>query len=159
MGTELLVASLWGAVAVYWLWSKRTAGADTIGLFHRELEVLQRATPARVPPAHRLVASPAQSPPLPPQVAVAVAVHRRGEARRRRRDVLALLGILAFVTLVAALASGSAVAFGFQAVADCAIAGYVYLLSIARRPVRPRRPVRAYGDFANYSDLSLTRAR
>jgi hypothetical protein len=162
MGTELLVASLWGAVAVYWLWSKRPASGDTISLFHRELEVLQRTTPARVAPANRLAAPPALQPPVPPQVAVAVALHRRDEARRRRRDILAVLVGVMVVTLVAAVASGSAVALAFQAVADLALAGYMYLmylLSSVRRPERARRPTRAYGDFASYSDLSLNRAR
>jgi hypothetical protein len=157
MGTELLVASLWGAVAVYWLWSKRPASGDTISLFHRELEVLQRTTPARVAPANRLAAPPALQPPVPPQVAVAVALHRR-----RRRDILAVLVCVMVVTLVAAVASGSAVALAFQAVADLALAGYMYLmylLSSVRRPERARRPTRAYGDFASYSDLSLNRAR
>jgi hypothetical protein len=159
MGTELLVASLWGAVALYWLWSKRPASGDTISLFHRELEVLQRTTPARVAPANRLAAPPALQPPVPPQVAVAVALHRRDEARRRRRDVLAVLVGVIVVTLVVAVASGSAVALAFQAVADLALAGYMYLLSSVRRPERARRPTRAYGDFASYSDLSLNRAR
>lgn len=146
-------------MAVYWLWTKRSASADTIGLFHRELEVLQRATPARVAPANRLAAPAAVQPPVPPQVALAAASHRRDEARRRRRDVLAILAGAALVTLVAAVASGSAVALGFQALADLALAGYVYLLSSSRRPERPRRPARAYGDFASYSDLSLNRVR
>jgi|SRR5579875_267830 hypothetical protein len=159
MGTDLFVASLWGAVAVYWLWSKRLASADTIGLFHRELEVLQRATPARVAPANRLAAPPTAHPPVPPQVAFVAAAHRRDEVRRRRRDVLALLAGVTVLTLVAAVASGSAVAMAFQGAADIALVGYVYLLSSARRPDRSRRPSRSYGDFASYSDLSLNRAR
>jgi len=53
MGTELLVAGLWGVVLAYWLWSRRPTTADTVGVFRRELRVLQYATPSMVVPANR----------------------------------------------------------------------------------------------------------
>ena len=142
MSAEVFVAALWGAVLVYWLWTRRPSTADTVGLFHYKLEVLERATPTRVAPANRLVPpAPAEpqpryqpeAPVLPPQVAVAAAVHKRTELRRRRRDVLGMLVGAAFVTLFAAALSGSAVALGFQVSTDLALAGYLYLLYTAMR--------------------------
>ena len=154
MGLEVLVGGLWGAVLAYWLWTRRPA-SDTVGAFHRELQVLQRATPPRVAPANRLVPphlteehlaptiepfvaarpGPKQPPSgvLPPQVAAAAAIHKRSELRRRRRDVLTLLAVVATITLFAAVLSGSAVALAFQVSSDLALAAYVYLLSWAGR--------------------------
>jgi hypothetical protein len=141
MGTEILVGGLWGAVLLYWLWTRRPAAADTVGLFHRELQVLERATPLRVAPANRLgperphdISGKGAPPlPLPPPVAAAAAVHRQAELRRRRRDVLSLLAAAMLVTLVAVVLSGSAVALAFQVCADLALGGYVLLLYGATR--------------------------
>jgi hypothetical protein len=152
MGLEVLVGGLWGAVLAYWLWTRRPA-SDTVGAFHRELQVLQRATPARVAPANRLLpphmpeehlATPfepsarrgARQPAsgvLPPQVAAVAAINKRSELRRRRRDVLTLLAVVATVTLFAAVLSGSTVAIAFQVSSDLALAAYMYLLSWAGR--------------------------
>lgn len=136
MGTEILVAGLWGAVFVYWLWTRRPTG-DTVGLFHRELEVLQRATPLRVAPANRLGAHVegelGEGTSMPPLLAAAAAVHKRAELRRRRRDVLSLLGAAALITILAAALSGSAIALAFQACADVALAGYLFLLYSAKK--------------------------
>ena len=60
MGAEFLVAVLWGVVVLYWLWSKRPALGDSVGMFRQELHALEFATPTRVAPANRrrpLVAS------------------------------------------------------------------------------------------------------
>ena len=152
MGLEVLVGGLWGAVLAYWLWTRRPA-SDTVGAFHRELQVLQRATPARVAPANRLLSphmpeehlAPAfelfgrpgarqpASGALPPQVAAAAAINKRSELRRRRRDVLTLLAVVATITLFAAVLSGSTVAIAFQVSSDLALAVYMYLLSWAGR--------------------------
>ena len=154
MGLEVLVGGLWGAVLAYWLWTRRPA-SDTVGAFHRELQVLQRATPARVAPANRLAPphlpeehlaptierfaatrpGPSQvaGAALPPQVAAAAAINKRSELRRRRRDVLTLLAVVAVITLFAAVLSGSTVAIAFQVSSDLALAVYMYLLSWAGR--------------------------
>ena len=149
---EVLVGGLWGAVLAYWLWTRRPA-SDTVGAFHRELQVLQRATPARVAPANRLVpphmpeehlaptiepsARPGGRQPasgvLPPQVAAAAAINKRSELRRRRRDVLTLLAVVVAITLFAAVLSGSTVAIAFQVSSDLALTAYMYLLSWAGR--------------------------
>ena len=140
------MAALWGAVLVYWLWTRRPSTADTVGSFHRELRVLERATPARVVPANRLTPHPrVEDQPglapdtavLPPQVAVAAAFHKRTELRRRRRDVLGMLVVAALVTMLAAALSHSAVALGFQVGTDLALAAYLFLLYNAMRARAP----------------------
>lgn len=135
MGTEVLVGGLWCGVLVYWLWTKRPSTADTVGSFHRELEVLERATPLRVAPANRLAAErqPGVPASLPRQVAVVAALHKQAELRRRRRDVLSLLAAATLVTLIAVVLSGSAVALAFQVCADLFLGGYVFLLYSATR--------------------------
>ncbi len=40
MGAEFLVAILWGVVVIYWVWSRRPAFGDSIGLFRNELHAL-----------------------------------------------------------------------------------------------------------------------
>lgn len=135
MGVELLVAGLWAGVLAYWIWTRRPA-ADTVGIFHEKLQVLERATPMRVAPANRLagpsaaVAQLAETA-LPRQVAVAAAVNKRSELRRRRRDVLVMLAGTSGITLLAAVFSGSSVALAFQVSSDLALGAYVYMLSSA----------------------------
>lgn len=136
MGVDLLVAGLWAGVLAYWLWTRRPA-ADTVGMFHRELRVLERATPARVSPANRLAGPPTaptqSSEVAPPRQVAPATLNKRSELRRRRRDILAVLASAAVLTLLAALASGSSVALAFQVCSDLALAAYVYLLSNASR--------------------------
>lgn len=137
MGVELLVAGLWAGVLAYWIWTRRPA-ADTVGMFHEKLQVLERATPTRVAPANRLagpsaVVDRSAERALPRQVAVAAAVNKRCELRRRRRDVLVMLAGASVVTLLAAVFSGSSVALAFQVSSDLALAAYVYMLSSASK--------------------------
>ena len=141
MGLDLLVAGLWAAVLVYWLWTRRPA-ADTVGTFHRELEVLQRTTPGCMTPANRLSGPPPMPAPptrsaVPHPVAVAAVAHKRSEIRRRRRDVLTLLAASAGITLIAALVSHSSIALAFQIFTDVSLAAYVYLLTSAGRGRAP----------------------
>ncbi len=164
MGTELLVAGLWVAVLAYWLWTRRPATADTIGVFRRELRVLRQATPARVAPANRMAPSrpapavgavelglgnPETGLPLAEHLAVTAANHRRSVMRRRRRDVLSALGGAAVVLLLLAMLTGSTALIGLDVVADLAFGGYVLLLvraagarpaaSVPREARAPRR--------------------
>jgi len=176
MGTELLVASLWGAVVVYWLWSRRPTTSDTVGLFRRELVVLQHTAPARVAPANRRCASGALAPggaPNEPKagrglsnavpamsapLAAAALAHRRSAARRRRRDVLLALSALVALTLLIAVVSGSAVAIGIQVLSDVVLAVYVSLVvkmaqvkagaGSLKRAVSVSQPARRSGDGA-----------
>lgn len=176
MNAELLVAGLWGVVAVYWLWTRRPAG-DSIGSFRHELDVLEHATPMRVPPAHRLASASGalagfgavvEQPPVPagqPDLRGMARDHKQAELRRRRRDILGVLGICALVTLVAAVALRSLAVVGLQVVADLALGSYIALLvgrrslaarlrgeSPARRVPRPARMPSAY-DLTGSQDI------
>jgi hypothetical protein len=144
MGSTLLIACLWGAVLVYWLWSRRPLG-DPVGSFRNDLRVLGSATPGRVVPANRLgavstvivhgpprrVAVPEEivGPPVP--LAAAARHHSRQELRRRRRDVMAVLALAALVSLFAAVLTGSAVLVLLQLLIDLVLGIYVYLLARA----------------------------
>lgn len=145
MGAELLVAILWGAVLVSWLWSRRPTTGDTVGSFRHELHVLEHATPVRVPPANRLrsgipafavaagrPAYPYESGALafgPPRSALAAPLPARQlEVRRRRRDVLSVLSALVLLSLLAAFLTGSLVAFCLQGFTDLVLATYAYML-------------------------------
>ena len=93
MGTEFLVACLWGVVLVYWFWSRLPATSDTVGVFRRELRVLEHATPARVAPANRRCA--ADVPSLPTSLVAAALCHKRMAApppAARHLSVLARRG-------------------------------------------------------------------
>lgn len=119
---------------VYWFWSRRPTTSDTVGVFRRELRVLEGATPTRVPPANRrctgdLSATPATSVAL----AATALCHKRTEVRRRRRDVLSVLVAAVAVSVVAAALTRSRVAFGTQAACDLALVCYVCLLVKAAR--------------------------
>jgi hypothetical protein len=155
MGAEFLVAILWGVVVVYWLWSRRPALGDSIGLFHHELHALATATPTRVPPANRrrplphpanVVGSPvvysvsepvfAAGAPMPPSgpapmpaaLAAAALSVKRLETRRRRRDILSVLLVAVLVSVAAAIVTRSVAALSVQALSDLALGAYAYLL-------------------------------
>jgi hypothetical protein len=154
MGTEFLVACLWVVVFVYWFWSRLPARADTVGVYRRALHVLEHAAPTRVVPAYRL-RTPAIPSAAAPFAAVALC-HKRAQLRRRRRDTLSVLLGAVLVSIAAALATRSAVAFAAQVLCDIALGSYVSLLVRAarasagatpwpssRRPSRRRRSILA----------------
>lgn len=136
MGAYVLIGGLWAAVFGYWLWTRRPSTADTVGLFRRELGVLRTASPQTVVPANRLdpnrpvvgsrlaVGGTAKPDPL---TAAAVS-HRRMEMRKRRRDILCMLGGAAVLTLLVAVLTGSGLVIGLQVLCDLAFGGYVALL-------------------------------
>jgi hypothetical protein len=165
MGAEFLVAILWGVVVIYWVWSRRPAFGDSIGLFRSELHALEHAAPARVPPANRRrplpytvsvagyplggpqsdsapsTAGSAPSVPasLPEALAAASLSAKRLKARRRRRDVLSVLLVAVVVTAIASVARRSAVTLSLQALSDVALAAYAYLL-VSRTRTAMARP-------------------
>jgi hypothetical protein len=154
MGAEFLVAILWGVVVVYWVWSRRPAFGDSIGLFRNELYALEHAAPTRVTPANRRrplpytvsavgyppveapdepVASsegpvPAGPGSLPAALAAAALSAKRLKVRRRRRDVLSVLLVAVVVSAVASVASRSVLALSLQALSDLVLGAYAYLL-------------------------------
>ena len=165
MGAEFLVAILWGVVVIYWVWSRRPAFGDSIGLFRNELHALEHAAPVRVPPANRRrplpytvsvagyplggpqsdpapsTAGTAPSVPssLPEALAAASLSAKRLKARRRRRDVLSVLLVAVVVTAIASVARRSAVTLSLQALSDVALAAYAYLL-VSRTRTAMARP-------------------
>ncbi len=154
MGAEFLVVILWGVVVVYWLWSRRPAFGDSIGLFRHELHALEHAGPTRVPPANRrrsaayaasaagytrvdglsepglASGAPVTTGPssLPAALAAAALSAKRLKTRRRRRDILSVLLVVVVVSAIAAVASRSMVALSLQALSDLALGAYAYLL-------------------------------
>ncbi|HTW06951.1 MAG TPA: hypothetical protein VME46_05550 [Acidimicrobiales bacterium] len=161
MGTELLVAGLWGIVLVYWFWSRRPAATgDTVGVFQNVMSVLEEATPARVAPANTRTGgapgatpAPKVTPSAAPFAAAATARHKRMVVRRRRRDVLLVLSLLAVLSAVTWVFSGSRYALALQVMSDVFLVGYLLLLVMttrarnggrvaepARRPARPLAP-------------------
>ena len=140
-----------GIVLVYWLWSRRPLG-DPVGSFRNELRVLGSATPARVAPANRLCANPpvfvssAQKSVWirenrsigPSALAAAAHSHTCQEVRRRRRDVDFRPGRGRFLSLFAALLTGSAVVVFLQVLVDVALVSYIYLL-LARTDRWPKQ--------------------
>ena len=154
MGAEFLVVILWGVVVAYWLWSRRPAFGDSIGLFRHELHALEHAGPRRVPPANRrrpltnavggtgytraaalsepglpsgvlVTAGPSS---LPEALAAASLSAKRLKTRRRRRDILSVLLGVVVVTAIAAVATRSMVAVSLQVLSDLALGAYAYLL-------------------------------
>ncbi|HET9058449.1 MAG TPA: hypothetical protein VFN61_00900 [Acidimicrobiales bacterium] len=136
MKAYVLIAGLWAAVLVYWLWARRPSTADTVGLFRRELGVLRTASPQRVAPANRLDPNrpvlgarvPVGSAGQPVPLAAAAASYRRMEMRKRRRDVLCVLAGGSVLTLLLAVLTGSAWVIALQVICDFALGGYVALL-------------------------------
>lgn len=153
MNAEFLVASLWAVVVVYWFWSRRGSGGDSIGSFRHELHVLENAAPVRMTAAHRLcpqnealselgavVSQPAvghEAPRAPVPRPPARSPNKRAEVRRRRLEVLVVLAALVFITLVTAVIVMSPVFLGLQLVADCALGTYVSLLLRAKNGALP----------------------
>jgi hypothetical protein len=140
MGTEFLVACLWVVVFVYWFWSRLPARADTVGVYRRALHVLEHAAPTRVVPAYRL-RTPAIPSATAPFAAVALC-HKRAQLRRRRRDTLSVLLGAVLVSIAAAFATRSAVAFAAQVLCDIALGSYVSLLVRAARASAGAAPAR-----------------
>jgi hypothetical protein len=145
MGPELLIASLWCIVIVYWLWSRRPTLGDTVGSFRHELRVLEHAMPAPVvaPANRRRPGAPPFAGPGPKDIfgnpvspATAARNHKREELRRRRRDVIEVLFALVLLSLLVALLTHSALAFGLQAVTDIVL--FVYVLVLIRKTSVPR---------------------
>jgi hypothetical protein len=154
MGPTLLIACLWGAVLVYWFWSRRPLG-DPVGSFRNELRVLGSATPGRVAPANRLAPAPTVlvsatekklivlnemvGPPVP--LTAAARTRNRQELRRRRRDVIAVLALAALVSLFAAVLTSSALFVVLHVLIDLALVTYVYLLArTSGGPAKASRP-------------------
>jgi hypothetical protein len=146
----LVLALAWGTVLFFWLRSRqRDPFEDSVGLFHRHLNVLQRTGPTGFAPANRLRVPEHHQPlvhrraalnsPIPRAVAPRGAVSRGSSAqvmaqtrlrqtRRRRRDVLFALVILVVATFVVAAVTGASKAIVAQLTMDIVLVVYVAML-------------------------------
>jgi hypothetical protein len=145
MGPELLIASLWCIVLIYWLWSRRPTLGDTVGSFRHELRALEHAmpTPVIAPANRRRPGTPPFAGPAPTDVfgnpvspAVAARNHKREELHRRRRDVIEVLLAMVLLSLLVALLTHSALAYALQVVTDIVL--FVYVLVLIRTTGGPR---------------------
>jgi hypothetical protein len=101
---------------------------NSISSFNKHLSVLERTSPARLGP----------SGPTGPVGVRRATVMTRSEARRRRRDVLYVLGGAALVTLMLAVLLGGPFVW-LQVLADVALLSYVVLLVQTQRLATERR--------------------
>jgi hypothetical protein len=188
----LVLAIVWGVLLVSWLRS-RTEGTfnDSVGTFRRHLTVLERATPASGYSANRLRTGPMvgrtvrpstvrtgyQGGPMARSVGAglrppSLAMRRRRQAQKRRRDVFFALLAGVVGTFLLAIIPGLSVMWSIQVLFDVLFAGYVALLIRMRNLAAERelkltfmpqqsvgRPRPSY-DFgtSGYGELSLRRA-
>lgn len=122
-----VLAILWAGVIGSWLRERAHAHqGDSTLAFRQQLSTLQRTQPGAPRGA---VARPRSAQTAGSREA---ASNRRSlaqsEMRRRRRDVLFALFIVAGITFVAAAISGSAALIGLNVVCDLVAAGYVVAL-------------------------------
>ena len=134
----VILVAIWSVYLTSWFRARaRTRAANSMSSFNQHLSVLQRAQPYGVPTmraANSLTArqhDPLVRPPAVrglgggPPITVA-------DARRRRRDVLVLLGVLTVAATVPYLAFGGVFAYLAFAVA-VVLASYLMLLLRAQR--------------------------
>lgn len=124
-----LLAVIWAVYLASWVRSRSEhRSVNSISSFNKHLSVLERTSPARVGP----------SGPVGPAGVRRSAVMTRSEARRRRRDVLYVLGGAALVTLMLAVLLGGPFVW-LQVLADVALLSYVVLLVQTQRLAAERR--------------------
>jgi len=123
-----LLAVIWAVYLASWIRSRSEhRSVNSISSFNKHLSVLERTSPARMGPGSSADFGYRRS-----------AVMTRSEARRRRRDVLFLLGGVALVTLMLAVLLGGPFVW-LQVLADVALLGYVGLLAHTQRLALERR--------------------
>ncbi len=91
---------------------------------------------------------------------MAPGTHRTGPtpAQRRRRDVLAILGITVVVTLLAAIVTGSTMVWALQIVTDVMLVAYLVLMARMRTLATERRGKVHYLPHPAAPQLSLRRS-
>jgi hypothetical protein len=146
----LVLALAWGTVLIFWFRSRSqdTLG-DSVGLFHRHLNVLQKAAPATLAPANRLRVPEHHTPFSPRRAALGQTIPRpvtargavpRGsgaqllaqtrmrQTRRRRRDVLFMLVILCVATFAVAAVLRTGPTIVAQLTIDIVLVSYIAML-------------------------------
>lgn len=143
-----VLAVVWAVYLAMWLRNRGVnRNVNSISSFNKQLSTLERTSPAR----HGLSAlpgspgKPAGSPAPgyslmgPGNGLSAMAPMSRGQARRRRRDVLYVLGGLVAFTLVLAVFMGGTFFIGLQLLADIALVGYIGMLVRAQHLAQERQ--------------------
>lgn len=123
----VVLAILWAGVIGSWLRERAQAHqGDSTLAFRQQLSTLQRTQPGMargVAPRPRSAQTPGSR-----QAASNRRSLAQAEMRRRRRDVLFALLIVAGITFLAAAITGSAALIGLNILCDLAAAGYVVAL-------------------------------
>lgn len=137
-----VLAVIWAVYLASWIRSRgEHRSVNSISSFNKHLSVLERTSPARQGPTRSSAAgayAPGQHPTGFGPVGPRAARMSRGEARRRRRDVLFALGGAALVTLMLAVVFGGPFVY-LQLLADVLLVGYVGLLVHTQRVAAERR--------------------
>lgn len=126
-----ILAGVWALFLIPpYVRNRSERSADSISSFHRHLSTLERTRPnARHLTSVAVAASPNLHAVAIPSPAIPVG---RGEARRRRREVLfTLIGAVAITMLLAFLLGGIVILCNL--LADALLIGYLYLLVQLRK--------------------------
>ncbi len=131
-----VLAVIWAVYLASWLRGRSEhRSVNSISSFNKHLSVLERTSPARQGSAgggRSSVTYTGYGPLRRP------AAMTRGEARRRRRDVLFVLAGAVLVTLMLAVLAGGLLVY-LQLLADVALVGYLGLLVHTQRLAADRR--------------------
>lgn len=136
-----LLAVLWAVYLASWFRGRSERSVNSISSFNKHLSVLERTSPARHGlPAVQTRSSRATVTPLygTGPVVIRRATMTLSEARRRRRDVLFVLGGVALVTLMLAVVAGGIFVW-LQVLADALLLAYVGLLVRTQQLATERR--------------------
>jgi Flp pilus assembly protein TadB len=132
-----VLAVIWALYLASWIRTRSEhRSVNSISSFNKHLSVLERTSPARQSPSvasRSSVAYPGYGPMVrrPAQMT-------KGEARRRRRDVLFALAGVALFTLMLAVVMGGPFVY-LHVLADVALVGYLGLLAHTQRLAADRR--------------------
>ncbi len=154
----IVLAVLWGAFFLWPILSGRSSGrrVDSIGDFSYRLGVIgktgghNRRRRAEQPPAIPVAMPPSIPPARPLGAAVGgrvpagnpltvVRSSAMSRSQRRRRDVLLLLGVAVFSTLLLAVFAGNPLFWLVQLFTDVLLAGYLVLLVRMKQTAMERR--------------------
>ena len=147
----IVLAALWGAFFLWPMLSGRSSGrrADSIGDFTYRLGVIgktgghrrRRQAPTAIP-----VAMPPSIPPTrplgaagSPGVARISSPKAMTRSQRRRRDVLAILGVAVLSTLLLAVVAGNPLFYLVQAFTDVMLVAYLALLVRMKQAANERQ--------------------
>ena len=126
----VFLALAWAAFLIPpMLRNRGTRSADSISSFRQQLRTLERTTPGGLP---RIPRPQAALQPIAIRAQSGMPVGR-GEARRRRRDILFVLAGTVVITLLLAVVMPGGVTVVFQLAADATLGAYVFLLVQMRK--------------------------